>query len=117
LPYLQIDLNDAIEDKPALAAALARAYGEIMEADEQRISVAFRPGDVLRCFPDGPRPVTVVTCDIRAGRPPERLARLAGEITRLVSAALGATPDDVVVYFTQHAGAEIFRDGAPSADW
>jgi phenylpyruvate tautomerase PptA (4-oxalocrotonate tautomerase family) len=117
LPYLQIDLNGALADTPVLAAALARAYGEIMEADEQRISVAFRQGDVLRCFADGPRPVTVVTCDIRAGRPPERLERLAGEITRLVAGALGGTPDEVVVYFTQHAGFEIFRDGAPSADW
>jgi phenylpyruvate tautomerase PptA (4-oxalocrotonate tautomerase family) len=117
LPYLQIDLNGALAGTRALAAALARAYGEIMEADEQRISVAFRQGEVLRCFPDGPRPVTVVTCDIRAGREPERLVALARELTRLVADALDGAPDEVVVYFTQHPGFEIYRDGAPSADW
>src|SRR5260370_25248431 len=100
MPYLQIDLDGTVPDPPALAAALARAYGEIMEADEQRISVAFRPGDVLRCFPDGPRPMTVVTCDIRAVRPPERLAALAREIARLLAPALGPTPDPRVFHAT-----------------
>lgn len=117
MPYLQIDLDRELERRAELAAALARAYASVMEADEQRISVAFRRAEVLRCFPSGPRPVIVVTCEIREGREPERLPRLAGELGRLVSAAAGASPDDVVVYFTQHPGYEIYRDGAASADW
>jgi phenylpyruvate tautomerase PptA (4-oxalocrotonate tautomerase family) len=122
MPYLQLDLNTALaaDAKRALAAALARAYGSVMEADEQRISVSFRElgeGSVLRCFPDGPQPVTVVTCEIRAGREPERLARLAGEFCALAAQALAGTPEEVVVYFTQHPGWEIFRDGRVSEDW
>jgi phenylpyruvate tautomerase PptA (4-oxalocrotonate tautomerase family) len=117
VPYLQIDLDRELEGRVELASALARAYATVMEADEQRISVAFRRAEVLRCFPSGPRPVIVVTCEIRSGREPERLPRLAGEIARLVSVAAGVSPDEVVVYFTQHRGIEIYRDGAPSADW
>jgi phenylpyruvate tautomerase PptA (4-oxalocrotonate tautomerase family) len=117
VPYLQIDLDRELERRPELAAALARSYATLMEADEQRISVAFRRAEVLRCFPDGPRPVIVVTCEIRSGREPERLATLAGEIARLVSDAAGCSTDEVVLYFTQHPGFEIFRDGAPSTDW
>ena len=117
MPYLQIDFDGELS-LTELAPELARAYAAIMEADEARISVGLRRAQVLRCFPDGPRPVIVVTCDIREGRPPERLARLAGEICALVAAAAGRSPDDdVVVYFTQHPGFEIFRDGAPSAEW
>jgi len=116
VPYLQID-HDGDVDLAVLAPALAGAYSRIMETDEGRISVAARRASVVRCFPDGPRPVTVVTCEIRTGRPPERISLLAGEICSLVARSLEVTPDDVVVYFTQHPGFEIFRDGAPSADW
>jgi phenylpyruvate tautomerase PptA (4-oxalocrotonate tautomerase family) len=117
VPYLQIDLDRELDARAELAAALARAYATVMEADEQRISVAFRRAEVLRCFRSGPRPVIVVTCEIREGREPERLPRLAGEIARLVSDAAAVSPDEVVVYFTQHPGFEIYRDGAASADW
>ncbi len=117
VPYLQIDCDRDLGHHAALAAALARAYASAMDTDEARISVAFRRAEVLRCFPDGPRPAIVVTCEIREGREPERLEALAGEIARLVSGAATTEPGDVVVYFTQHPGAEIFRDGAMSADW
>jgi hypothetical protein len=116
VPYLQIDFDGELP-LAELAPALARAYASIMEADEARISVAARRAEVLRCFPEGPRPVIVVTCDIREGREPERLSRLAVEICALVSASVERSADDVVVYFTQHPGFEIHRDGAPSADW
>jgi phenylpyruvate tautomerase PptA (4-oxalocrotonate tautomerase family) len=116
VPYLQIDFDGELSLKE-LAPALAGAYATIMEADEARISVGLRRAEVLRCFPEGPRPVIVVTCEIREGREPDRLARLAGEICALVAAAAGRSPDDVVVYFTQHPGFEIYRDGAPSVDW
>jgi hypothetical protein len=116
VPYLQID-HDGDVDLVALAPALAAAYARIMETDEARISVAARRAEVVRCFPEGPQTVTVVTCEIRTGRPPERISLLAGEIASLVARSLEITPDDVVVYFTQHPGFEIFRDGAPSADW
>src|SRR6201989_213758 len=108
MPYLQID-HDGDLDLAALAPALARAYASIMEADEARISVGARRAEVLRCFPEGPRPVIVVTCEIREGRPPERISMLAGEIVSLVARAAAITPDDVVVYFTQHPGFAVFR--------
>jgi hypothetical protein len=116
VPYLQIDFDGELS-LTELAPSLARAYATIMEADEARISVSLRRATAVRCFPEGPRPVIVVTCEIREGREPARLSSLAGEICRLVAAAAARSPDDVVVYFTQHPGFEIYRDGAPSADW
>jgi phenylpyruvate tautomerase PptA (4-oxalocrotonate tautomerase family) len=122
MPYLQLDLPLAVApaDRRDLAGRIARLYAEVMDTNPRRVTVAFRElgeDGVLRNGPDGPEPAVVLLCDVRRGRGQEYRQRFGDGVAELVDDALGWPRDRVLVYFTQHAGDEIYSAGSLMADW
>jgi phenylpyruvate tautomerase PptA (4-oxalocrotonate tautomerase family) len=122
MPYLQLDLPLAVAPavRRDLAGRIARLYAEVMDTDPERVSVAFRElgeDGVLRTGPDGPEPAVVLLCDVRRGRGEDYRQRFGDRVAELVEDALGWSRDGVLVYFTQHAGDEIYRAGSLMEDW
>ena len=85
MPFVQVHTSRLIssEARAGLGLALAKAYGDAMQTNHRIVNVGFvhyAEGDLARYDASGDRPqeMTVVTCDVRAGRPvlPEKqLAR------------------------------------------
>ena len=124
MPYLQFDLPERYpaETKRALALKLGALYAEIMQTSPGIVKVAFRElgsDNLFRCgAPDGGvEPVLVGQCEIRRGRPVEQRAQLAAALVAALAEALDVAPEQIELEFTQHAGDEMYRDGAWGADW
>jgi len=123
MPYLHLDLPLAVApaDRADIAGRLARVYGDVMETNPGRVTVAFRElgeNGVMRTGADGtPEPVVIVNCDIRRGRPPEQRHRLGAAVAELLGEALDWPVDRVFLEFTQHAGDEFWREGGLVGDW
>jgi phenylpyruvate tautomerase PptA (4-oxalocrotonate tautomerase family) len=122
MPYLQIDLPRAVDpdDKRRFAERLARIYAETMETQPHIPAIGFRelgPNNLVRLQEGALRPVVVVTCDVRRGRPPEQRERFARRIAAECSAAFDIDVMQVVVEFTQHDADEMFRYGATAPEW
>jgi phenylpyruvate tautomerase PptA (4-oxalocrotonate tautomerase family) len=124
MPFLQINTSRTIsaDAKHALGAALAAAYGEIMQTSARIVNVgfvAYAPGDLGRYDAAGgePREMAVVTCDVRDGRTPAQHESLGRTVTALCAAALGLGEDRIAVYLTEHASPQIYRDGGRAPAW
>jgi phenylpyruvate tautomerase PptA (4-oxalocrotonate tautomerase family) len=124
MPYLHFDLpaRCPAEVKRGLAARLGALYAEIMQTTPRIVKVSFRElgeDNLFRCgAPDGGVEAVVVgQCDIRRGRPVEQRAALANAIVVACSEALGLPASAIELEFTQHAGDEMFRNGAFASDW
>jgi hypothetical protein len=86
------------------------------------VKVGFRElgeESLFRCgAPDGGVEAVVVgQCDIRRGRPVEQRAALANAIVGACAELLGVPESSIELEFTQHAGDEMFRNGAFAGDW
>ena len=124
MPFLQIHTSRSVapESKHALGAALAAAYGDIMQTSARIVNVgfvAYAAGDLGRYeAPAGePREMAIVTCDVRDGRTPAQHEALGRAIVALCAAALGLDGDRVAVYLTEHASQQIYRDGGRAPAW
>jgi hypothetical protein len=124
MPFLQIHTSRTIppESKHALGAALAGAYGEIMQTSARIVNVgfvAYAEGDLGRYDASGgePREMAIVTCDVRDGRPPGQYESLGRAIVALCAAALGLGEDRIAVYVTEHTSKQIYRDGGRAPAW
>ena len=105
-----------------LGVALAKAYGEYMQTTHRIVNVAFsmyEPGDVARYDAAGEeaQEMTVVTCDIRAGRTAEAMEGLGRAFTALCVEHLAIDPLRVAIYVNEHAAYQIYRDGGRAPDW
>jgi hypothetical protein len=110
------------EAKHALGAALAAAYGEVMQTSARIVNVgfvAYADGDLGRYDAAGaePREMAIVTCDVRDGRTPAQHESLGRIIVALCAAALGMSEDRIAVYLTEHASQQIYRDGGRAPQW
>jgi phenylpyruvate tautomerase PptA (4-oxalocrotonate tautomerase family) len=122
VPYLQLDLpgHYPAPTKRALAARLGALYAQLMQTSPRRVNVGFRElgaDSLYRCGDGEPEPAAVVMCDVRRGRLAEQRLALAEAIVAACVELLNLRPDRIVVEFTQHAGDEMYRDGAWGADW
>jgi hypothetical protein len=123
VPYLHLDLPLAVPagDRARIATRLAKLYGELMETDPRRVTVAFRElgaNGVVRLGADGEvEPVLMIQCDIRRGRPAEQRERLGTAIAGVVEEELEWPPSHTIIEFTQHAGDEFWRADGLSRDW
>jgi hypothetical protein len=110
------------EDRRTLGLALAKAYGESMQTNPRIVNVGFvhyAEGDLVRydAADDGAQEMTIVTCEIRAGRTAEMQEQFGREITARCSRALGVPEARIAVYLSEHAGFQIYRDGGRAPDW
>ncbi|HWT06697.1 MAG TPA: hypothetical protein VN224_13130 [Xanthomonadales bacterium] len=124
MPFLQIHTTRTMspDAKHALGAALAAAYGDVMQTSARIVNVgfvAYAGGDLARYDGSGdePREMAVVTCDVRDGRTPAQHESLGRTIVALCAAALGLGDDRVAVYLTEHASQQIYRDGGRAPAW
>lgn len=124
MPFVQVHTSRVVpaEDRRALGLALAKAYGESMQTNHRIVNVGFvhyAEGDLARydASDDGAQEMTIVTCEIRAGRTAEMQEQLGREITALCSRALGVPEARIAVYLSEHAGFQIYRDGGRAPDW
>jgi phenylpyruvate tautomerase PptA (4-oxalocrotonate tautomerase family) len=123
VPFLHLDLPLAVpaSARARIAGRLARLYGELMETDPRRVTLAFRElgtNGVVRLGPDDEvEPVLMVQADIRRGRPAEQRERLGHAIAGLLEEELNWPPSHTIIEFTQHAGDEFWRADGLSQDW
>ncbi len=124
MPFVQVHTSRTLsaEAKRALGFALAKTYGEHMQTSHRIVNVGFvhyLDGDLARfdAEDDAAREMTVVTCDIRAGRAPQQQEALGRAITAACSHALALPEARIAVYITEHPGYEIYRDGGRAPDW
>ena len=88
MPFVQVHTSrqPSAAVRRALGFALARAYGASMQTSHRIVNVGFvfyAEEDLARydAGDDGPRAMTIVTCDVRAGRSPEMHEQLGQAIT------------------------------------
>ena len=124
MPFVQVHTSRSISSdaKHALGAALAAAYGDIMQTGARIVNVgfvAYAAGDLGRFDAAGDelREMAVITCDVRDGRTPAQHESLGRTITALCAAALGLGEDRIAVYLTEHASSQIYRDGGRAPTW
>jgi phenylpyruvate tautomerase PptA (4-oxalocrotonate tautomerase family) len=124
MPFVQVHTSVAIsaDARQALGLALANAYGERMQTSHRIVNVGFvhyAPGDLARydAAGDAPREMTVVTCNVRAGRSPEMHEALGRALTAACARELGVSEARVAVYITEHSAHQIYRDGGPAPAW
>jgi hypothetical protein len=124
MPFVQIHTARAASPavRARLGLALAMAYAEHMQISHRIVNVGFLPyaDDSLVRYDgpgDVPQEMTVVTCEIRTGRPPEMLEAAGRAIMAACARELGIAEARVVVYFSEHAGQQIYRDGGRAPDW
>lgn len=124
MPFVQIHTSRPVTPaiRRSLGFALAQAYGEHMQTDHRIVNVGFlryAEGDLVRydAANNEPQEMTVVTCEVRAGRSPEMLESLGRAITALSSRAIGIPEARIAVYITEHAAVQIYRDGGRAPDW
>jgi phenylpyruvate tautomerase PptA (4-oxalocrotonate tautomerase family) len=124
MPFVQVHTSrhPSADVRRALGLELARAYGESMQTSHRIVNVGFvsyAENDLARydAADDGARAMTIVTCDVRAGRSPELLEQLGRAITAACARALEVPPGRIAVYITEHAAHSIYRDGGRAPDW
>jgi phenylpyruvate tautomerase PptA (4-oxalocrotonate tautomerase family) len=124
MPFVQVHTSRVIsaDARRALGLALANAYGEYMQTSHRIVNVGFAhydEGDLARydASGDAPREMTVVTCDVRAGRPPEMHEALGRALTAACARELGIPEARVAVYITEHPAHQIYRDGGRAPEW
>jgi phenylpyruvate tautomerase PptA (4-oxalocrotonate tautomerase family) len=122
MPYIQIETGRSYppETKRRVAELIGALYCSVMQARDNIVSVVFRgcgENDIYRTGNSTPRPVGVISCDIRTGRPARQRTEFAHRLVALCEQELGVIEGGYVVYFTEHDGAEIFRDKAPGTSW
>jgi hypothetical protein len=124
MPFVQIHTSRSVSPdvRHALGFALANAYGEHMQTNHRIVNVGFvhyAEGELVRydAADDGPQEMTIVTCEVRVGRSPEMLESLGRAITVACSRELGVAEARVAVYISEHAAAQIHRDGGRAPDW
>jgi hypothetical protein len=105
-----------------LGRALSKAYGEHMQTSHRIVNVGFvryEAGALARydAAGDEPQEMTVVTCDVRAGRSPDMLEALGRAITTACARELGVPEARVAVYLSEHEAFQIYRDGGRAPDW
>jgi phenylpyruvate tautomerase PptA (4-oxalocrotonate tautomerase family) len=123
VPFIQIDLprDPSADDFRSFADDVANLFAGVMQTTTAGVTVAVRElgrNRVLRGGPDGARPTVAIRCDIRRGRPTEQRDAFAIGLADLVerrAAELGAA--EVVVYVNEGAGAWIYEDRSPNAEW
>lgn len=114
MPHLQLDVPNTypLSVKRDLAGRLGRHYAEIMQTTADLVHVTFRElneGGVWHCTTGEPvTPASVLSCEIRRGRPPEQRARLGEALLNACVETLGLDPLLMNVEFTQHSGDEIY---------
>lgn len=124
MPFVQVHTSRRpdTEVRRALGVALAKAYGEHMETTHRIVNVAFPTyddGDVARydAGGDAASEMTVVTCDIRAGRSAQAIEALGRAFTDACACWLGVDPLRVAVYVNEYPASHIYRDGGPAPVW
>lgn len=123
MPYLQLDVPNRypLEVKRDLARRLGDEYARIMQTTPDLVTVAFRElgeGGVWRCGAGEPELASMLSCDIRRGRPAEQRAELAEALIGACVQVLGLRGDRVGVEFTQHASDEMYRrERGWAPDW
>jgi phenylpyruvate tautomerase PptA (4-oxalocrotonate tautomerase family) len=124
MPFVQVHTSSdpSPEVRRSLGFALANAYGEHMQTSSRIVNVGFvhyAQDELVRydAANDEPQAMTIVTCEVRAGRSPEMLEALGRAITELCSRELGVPEARVAVYLSEHEPAQIFRDGGRAPDW
>ncbi|HMD02083.1 MAG TPA: hypothetical protein VKG44_03860 [Candidatus Baltobacteraceae bacterium] len=124
MPFVQVHTSRAVSaaTRAKLGLALAKTYGESMQTNHRIVNVGFvhyAQGDLARydSSADGAREMTIVTCEIRAGRAPALLEQLGREITALCARELGVPAARIAVYINEYAGHQIYRDGGRAPDW
>lgn len=123
MPYLQLDVPNrySFEVKRDLARRLGDEYARIMQTTPDLVTVAFRElgeGGVWRCGAGEPELASMLSCDIRRGRPAEQRAELAEALIGACVQVLGLRGDRVGVEFTQHASDEMYRrERGWAPDW
>ena len=124
MPYLQLDVNGHYppDEKKRLAATLCATYARIMKVDIRRVTIAIREvgdGGIWRTVEGELVPVSMLTCDIRRGRPAEQRLELAKALIRDCTTILGLREDRLNVEFTQHSGDEMYHPmlGGFSPEW
>jgi phenylpyruvate tautomerase PptA (4-oxalocrotonate tautomerase family) len=123
VPFIQLDLprDPSEHDFRAVVDELSGLFADVMQTTTTGVTVAVRElgrDRVLRGGRDGARPTVAIRCDIRRGRPPEQRDAFAIALADLVerrAAELGA--GEVVVYVNEGAGAWIYEDRQPNAEW
>jgi hypothetical protein len=124
VPFVQVHTSRVIssEARATLGLALAQAYGESMQTNHRIVNVGFvhyAEGDLARYDAAGDRPqeMTVVTCDVRAGRPEELQERLGRALAGACASGLGIAEARVAVYISEHPVHQIYRDGGRAPEW
>jgi phenylpyruvate tautomerase PptA (4-oxalocrotonate tautomerase family) len=124
MPFVQVHSSRVVssETRRALGLALAKAYGENMQISHRIVNVGFvryEEGDLSRydASGDAAQEMTVVTCDVRAGRTAAMHEHLGRAITRVCAAQLGVPEARIAVYINEHAASQIYRDGGRAPDW
>ncbi len=124
MPFVQVHTSRTVvpDVRRSLGLALAKIYGECMQTSHRIVNVGFvhyAEGDLARydASGDDPREMTIVTCDVRAGRTPETQEQLGRAITSACSHAFGIPEARIAVYLSEHAGYQIYRDGGRAPDW
>jgi phenylpyruvate tautomerase PptA (4-oxalocrotonate tautomerase family) len=110
VPHLQFELNftPPAEEKRAFAAAVVRAFSEIMDTGTDHIAVTLRclaPEDLTfgRAVPSGGR-TAFLDADIRLGRTREQKRRLSLATIDELSRRFGVAREAVYVILTEHDG-------------
>ena len=91
-----------------------------MQARENIVNVSISAcgeDSLFRTGSTSPTGVSIISCDIRGGRPTSQRKALAQTLVSLCEKRLGREEGGYIVYFTEHRGEEIYRDGALSRDW
>jgi phenylpyruvate tautomerase PptA (4-oxalocrotonate tautomerase family) len=124
MPFVQIHTSRPVTPaiRRSLGSALAQAYGEHMQTDQRIVNVGFihyAEGDLVRydAANNEAQEMTVVTCEVRAGRSPDMLESLGRAITTLCSREFGISETRIAVYITDHPAFQIYRDGGRAPDW
>jgi phenylpyruvate tautomerase PptA (4-oxalocrotonate tautomerase family) len=124
MPFVQIHTSRVLApvDRRAFGLAVARIYGACMSADKNIVNVAFaqyEQNDIARYDADGDtaQEMTIVTCDIRAGRSVDVQEELGRRLTAACAEHLGISEARVAVYLNEHPAHEIYRDGGRAPDW
>ncbi|WP_158807349.1 hypothetical protein [Beijerinckia sp. L45] len=122
MPYLHLDLPGRYPPakKRELGTRLCHLYADIMKTQSWRPNIGIAElgeDNLFHLGPDGLEPIVMVLVEFRAGRPDDFRLKLADGIVDACSAVLEVPRRWVLVEFTPHVGAEIYRDGKWVADW
>lgn len=124
MPFVQVHSSRVVSRaaQRALGLALATAYAECMQTNHRIVNIGFvhyGEGELARYDTDDgePQEMTIVTCDIRSGRPAAMQESLGRAMTSACSRGLDVAESRIAVYLTEHAAHQIYRDGGRAPEW